>query len=461
LYSPVSNSLRLKTSKEPTPGNPGLKKQPENQNQPRVDEENIMSSSHRPTSQSLRALDCLNFFLADVRGGVGPYLAIYLLSTLHWNPAQIGIVLSVMGVATLVAQTPCGALVDAIRPKRLLVVLSAALVGVSCIGITIFTDKYFIVASQVLNGLVDAVFPPAIAAITLGMVAHKQFAPRIGRNEVFNHAGNVGAALLAGATGYLFGQHWIFYAIALLSAASMVSALCIRKSDIDYLRARAASSSQATDGVSAASILTLFSDKNILVFALAVTLFHFGNAAMLPLSGELLTTGHEKLAAVDMSAAIVAAQMVMVPVAYLAGKFGNSWGRKPVFLIGFGILPIRGLLYTLSHNPYYVVGVQLLDGIGAGIFGVLYVIMVADLTRGTGRYNLALGVIATAQGIGAALSHLVSGYIVKAWGFNAGFLALAAIAGLAFLVFCFMVPETKGWRPSLRAPKAPSQDDST
>jgi len=112
-----------------------------------------------PTSQSLRALDCLNFFLADVRGGVGPYLAIYLLSTLHWNPAQIGVVLSIMGIATLVAQTPCGALVDAIRPKRLLVVLSAALVGASCIGITIFTNKYFILTSQVINGVVDAIFP--------------------------------------------------------------------------------------------------------------------------------------------------------------------------------------------------------------------------------------------------------------------------------------------------------------
>ncbi len=421
-----------------------------------------MSNSHRPSSQSLRALDGLNFFLADVRGGVGPYLAIYLLSTLHWNPAQIGVVLSIMGIATLVAQTPCGALVDAIRPKRLLVVVSASLVGVSCIGITIFTNKYFILTSQVLNGVVDAIFPPAIAAITLGMVTRQKFATRVGRNEVFNHAGNVGAALLAGLTGYYLGQHWIFYAITLLSAASIVSALCIRKTDINYLRARAATSYQETNGVSTASILSLFADKNILAFALAVTLFHFGNAAMLPLSGELLSTGHDKAAPLDMSAAIVAAQMVMVPMAYLAGKYGNSWGRKPVFLIGFAILPIRGLLYTLSHNPYYVVGVQLLDGIGAGIFGVLYVIMVADLTQGSGRYNLALGVIATAQGIGASLSHLVSGYIVKARGFDAGFLALAAIAGLAFLVFCFLVPETKGLKLSIsiRAAAAPHLDDS-
>ncbi|MGA7577168.1 MAG: MFS transporter [Desulfobaccales bacterium] len=397
-----------------------------------------------PSSQSLRALDYLNFFLADVRGGVGPYMAIYLLSTLHWDPKQIGVVLSIMGIATLIAQTPCGALVDAVKPKRLLVVGAASLVGLSCIGITIFSNYYFILTSQLLNGVVDAIFPPAIAAITLGMVAHQNFAPRIGRNEVFNHAGNVGAALLAGITGYFLGQTWIFYSITMLALASMASVLFIRRNDIDYLQARAASPDMITDGVSAVEVRTLFTDRNILVFAVAVTLFHFGNAAMLPLAGELVSKSHEAFAAIAMSACIIAAQLVMVPVAALSGKFGDRWGRKPVFLIGFAVLPLRGLLFTVSSHPFYVVAVQLLDGIGAGIFGVLYVIVVADLTQGTGRYNLALGVIATAQGIGAALSNLVSGYIVNAWGFNAGFLFLAVIAALAFLVYYVLVPETKG-----------------
>jgi MFS family permease len=160
----------------------------------------------------------------------------------------------------------------------------------------------------------------------------------------------------------------------------------------------------------------------------------------------LLSTGQDRLAPVVMSACIIAAQMVMVPVAYWAGIFGNSWGRKPVFLIGFAVLPLRGLLYILSHHPFYIVAVQLLDGIGAGIFGVLFVIVVADLTEGSGRYNLALGAIMTAQGIGAVLSNLVSGYIVNAWGFNAGFLFLAAVAALAFLVYWSLVPETKTLR---------------
>jgi MFS family permease len=196
--------------------------------------------------------------------------------------------------------------------------------------------------------------------------------------------------------------------------------------------------------VVALSIRALFADRKILIFAAAVTLFHFANAAMLPLAGQLLTRDHESFASLNMSACIVAAQLIMIPVAFLSGKYGESWGRKPVFLIGFAILPIRGFLYILSHDPFYIVAVQLLDGIGAGIFGVLSVVVVADLTRGTGRYNLVLGAMATALGIGASLSNVVSGYIVNAWGFNTGFLFLASVAALALTIFGLMMPETKG-----------------
>ena len=201
------------------------------------------------------------------------------------------------------------------------------------------------------------------------------------------------------------------------------------------------------DGVVALSIRALFADRKILVFAVAVTLFHFANAAMLPLAGQLLTRDHEMFASLNMSACIVAAQLIMIPVAFLSGKWGNKWGRKPVFLIGFAILPIRGLLYILSDNPFFIVGVQLLDGIGAGIFGVLSVVVVADLTQGTGRYNLVLGAIATAHSIGASLSNAVSGYIVNAWGFNTGFVFLASVAALAFAIFGLMMPETKALQP--------------
>ncbi len=352
--------------------------------------------------------------------------------------------MSVMGIANLLAATPCGALVDAVKKKRLLIVAGALLMGVGCTFITIFPNFYFINAAQIVTGVVSALFAPAVAAITLGIVGQQMFAIRIGRNEVFNHAGNVATALLAGIVGYLLGQEWIFYLVAIIGGASAVSVLFIRNDDIDYLRSRGGALKITPDGVVALSVRALFADRKILIFAAAVTLFHFANAAMLPLAGQLLTRDHESFASLNMSACIVAAQLIMIPVAFLSGKYGESWGRKPVFLIGFAILPIRGFLYILSQDPFYIVAVQLLDGIGAGIFGVLSVVVIADLTRGTGRYNLVLGAMATATGIGASLSDVVSGYIVNAWGFNTGFLFLASVAALALTIFGLMMPETKG-----------------
>lgn len=402
-----------------------------------------MITDSRPSARTLRALDYLNVFLADVRDGVGPYLAIYLLATQHWDPASIGIAMSAMGIATVVAQTPCGALIDALPQKRLLIGIAALLVGISCVAITVLPTFTFIMTAQALNGIAAAIFPPAVAAITLGIVGPKQFAARMGRNEAFNHAGNVGAAALAGLAGYVLGREWIFYLVAAIAGASMVSVFFLDEKDIDHDVARAAMPNDTGAGSAASGIQALLAHREILIFAICVTLFHFANAAMLPLAGQLLSQDKATGASLYMSACIIAAQLVMIPVAALAGTQADRWGRKPIFLLAFGVLPIRGCLYTLSDDPFFIVAVQLLDGIGAGIFGVLWVTVVADLTKGTGRYNLTLGAVATAQSIGAALSNVVAGYVVSGWGYNAGFLMLAGIAAGALTIFYWAMPETR------------------
>jgi MFS family permease len=397
--------------------------------------------------RSLQALDYLNLFLADVRDGVGPYLAIYLLATHHWDAASIGVAMSVAGIAGVVAQTPAGWLVDTIRQKRLLIIAASILIAIACIATVSSPQFPIVISAQVLIGIAAALFPPAIAAITLGIVGHRFLDRRIGRNETFNHAGNVAAAALAGLLGYTLGREWIFYLVALMAIACVISVLQIRPQDIDYDLARGAapnkdiSENSSTTHVS--GFAALLRDRRLLIFAISVVLFHFANAAMLPLVGQYLSSGKGNSDSLYMSACIIAAQLVMIPVSGLTGRLASRWGHKSIFLVGFAALPIRGLFYTFSNNPYFLVAVQLLDGIGAGIFGVLSVLVVADLTRGTGRFNFVQGAIATATGIGASLSNLFAGIVVKQAGYNAGFLTLAGIAAIALLVFGLFMPETR------------------
>ena len=411
-----------------------------------------VGGSGGPGGRSLLALDALNVFLADVRDGLGPYLAIYLASSRHWDAGKIGTAMAAMGIATVAAQTPAGALIDRVTHKRLLVVLAALVVAAGAVAEVWFPSYGAILAAQVAIGSAAAIFGPAIAAITLGLVGHRLLARQMGRNEAFNHGGNVLAAVLAGAIGDYVAYEGIFYLVAAMSIGSIASTLLIRGSDIDHDRARGGEGNGGGDRPKVAGIGELFRNRRILIFTVAVVLFHFANAAMLPLVGEKLTYGRSTGVARYMSAAIIAAQLVMVPVALASSRFAESWGRKPVFLIGFAVLPIRGLLYTFTTNPYALVGIQLLDGIGAGIFGVVGVLVIADLTRGTGRFNLMQGVLATATGIGAAASNLMTGYIVKAAGFNAGFLTLAAIAAAALAFYGLAMPETLGANAEARAP---------
>lgn len=407
-----------------------------------LSKENPRIASRR---KSLQALDFLNIFLADVRDGVGPYLGIYLLATHHWEPASIGAVMSVSGIAGVVAQTPAGLLVDATTRKRLLIIVAAALIAIACL-MMVFTPKFsMVVTAQILIGIAATIFPPTIAAISLGIVGYPNLDRRMGRNESFNHAGNVIAAVLAGSLGYFLGREWIFYLVAAMAVASAVSSLGIREQDIDNELARGAVGNQpeAESTPKVSGFLMLLRDRRLLIFSVSVVLFHFANAAMLPLVGQYLTVGKTTGASLYMSACIIVAQLVMIPVASLSGRFAGTWGYKNIFLIAFAVLPIRGVLYTFSNNPYFLVSIQILDGIGAGIFGVVSVLLVAYLTKGTGRFNFVQGAIATAVGIGASLSNLMTGFIVQQAGYKAGFLTLAGIATVALLVFALAMPDPK------------------
>ncbi|UPJ50103.1 MFS transporter [Bradyrhizobium sp. 200] len=387
-------------------------------------------------------LDWLNFSLADVRGSLGPYLGVFLLTEQHWDQATSGIVATTAGIVGLVVHGPVGVFIDATRWKRGVVVAGLGVLTASALAIATAPNFPTVLTAQTMMAVAGAGFGPAIAAITLGILGSHSLASRMGRNAAFDHAGNVSIAIIAGAVGWWFSQSAVFFLVPIFSVLAALSVLSIPASAIDHARARGLDGTDPVDGVQPSGLSVLITCKPLLIFATCVALFHFANAAMLPLVGQKLALAHKGEETPLMSACIVAAQMVMLPIALLAGAKADAWGRKPIFLGAFAILPIRGVLYTFSDDRFWLVAVQLLDGVGAGIFGVLTPLVLADLMRGTGRYNVSQGAVATLQGIGASLSNTVAGVIVVKAGYSPAFLTLAGIALAACIVFVIAMPET-------------------
>ncbi|WP_376092557.1 MFS transporter [Roseomonas sp. CCTCC AB2023176] len=413
-----------------------------------------------PGRRVTRALDALNLFLADVRDGLGPYLAIYLLTVRGpsggWDEATIGTVITIAGIVGLLAQTPMGALMDRTRRKRAVVVAAALAVTLSCAALPFISGFAAVAATQSLAAVAGAVFPPAIAAVTLGIVGPRAFARRVGRNEAFNHAGNAASAALAAGTAVLFGPVVVFWIMAALALLSIGAVLAIPAAAIrDDVARGLGDCGAAGDGPSGWQIL--LTCRPLLIFAALMACFHLANAAMLPTVGQKLTrvVGQDYATSL-MAGCIVAAQCVMVPVAMLVGARAEAWGRKPIFLVAFGVLAARGFLYTVSDAPWWLLGVQALDGVGAGIFGALFPVVIADLTRGTGRFNVSQGAVATAQGLGAALSASLAGQVIVHAGYSAAFATLGAVAAVGFVGYLLLMPETRSGatRPQPEGPRA-------
>jgi len=390
------------------------------------------------------SLDAVNFLLADVRGALGPYLNVFLVTEQHWSQTEVGLVTTIAGLLGLAVQAPIGAAIDETRAKRGAIILALVVLGIGAVIIFAWPSFWPVVIANSLMAIVGDVFGPAVAALTLGLYRRKQLARRMGRNSAFDHAGNVAVALVAAAVGYAFSQRAVFLLVPVFAVLAGIAVLSIPAEAINFDRARDLDREPdaAVAATGAAGYRILFKSRPLVIFGLCVMLFHLANAALLPLVGQKLAAAFPDEATAMMSACIVAAQAIMLPIALLVGRTADSWGRKPLFLAGFAILPVRAVLYTFSDSSFWLIGVQLLDGVGAGIFGALTPLVIADIMRGTGRYNLALGAVATMQGIGAALSGLAAGVIVDHFGYSAAFLTLGAAAAVALIVFALGMPET-------------------
>lgn len=397
-----------------------------------------------PASRSIKALSAVNFFLADVRDGLGPFLGVFLIGQ-GWGPDTIGYVLTLGGLAGMLATTPLGALADATNAKRLMVAFCSVLVIVASLAILFVPTVPIVAASQIATGIAGAAIGPAIASLTLGIVGQKGLPHQLGQNEAFNHGGNVFAAAGAGFFAYEFGLTAVFVLMTLMAAGSIVAVFMIRARDIDHAQARGLAHKAGADEREApSSFRVLFKSAPLVILALTLMLFHFGNAAMLPLLGQQVATVFDPNAvdasilmnpAVYTSLTIIIAQFTMIPMALIAAKVAGTRGYFVLFVAALVALPIRALVAALWVSPYAVIPVQMLDGVGAGLLGVSVPGLVARILNGTGHVNAGLGAVMTVQGIGASLSPSLAGYVAANYGFSAAYLVLGGIALAGLLLW--------------------------
>ncbi|EUK18217.1 hypothetical protein COMX_00665 [Commensalibacter papalotli (ex Servin-Garciduenas et al. 2014)] len=375
-------------------------------------------------------LNLLNFFISDVRDGLGPFLAVFLQQN-HWEVDQIGWVMTISGLTGMIITTPISTLADIIHAKRAIIIISALIIILACCLNYYYPFFYVTLSAQILTAIAGAAIPPAINAITLGLVGQKGFDHQLGRNESYNHGGNACSAMMTGIFSYYFGLKAVFALMVIWTILSIITIQFIRPEKIDYKAARGLNETQKDPR----PISDLLKNTHLLVLAITVTLFHLANAAMLPLlSQAMVARGTAGNAGTYTALTIIIAQMTMIPMALLASQMAQTKGYKSIFIFALIALPIRGLLAGMIQHPFILIPVQMLDGIGAGLMGVAVPGLTAKILSGSGRINSGIGIIMTVQGIGASLSPSIAGIIAKHYHYNMAFLALSLIAviGLCF-----------------------------
>ena len=407
---------------------------------------NALGSAVPPSaSASSSGLDGVNFFIAAMSAGFGPYVAAYLADQ-KWTPQEVGFVLSVSALAALLSQLPGGELVDFTRSKRLLIALGSIIVAVSAIIITVRPSVPVVFGGLILQGITGGLLGPAIASISLGIVGQSGLPDRLGRNQRFASIGGLISAGFMGLIAYFLSYRAIFVLVAVLVVPLFVMLARIHPREIHFGRACGAPDHHTIDQPARIKRKALWKNSVLLTFAAGLFLFQLANASILPLVGETLAYQRDRASSLIVSALIILPQIVVAVAAPWVGKEAQSWGRRPLLLIGFVALLARAVLLAFVTNPLFLMGFQLLDGVSGAVVGVLTALVISDVTNGTGRFNLAQGSVGMASGIGAALSTALFGLVAAHFGRTVVFLSIAAVALVAVLVFFFFMPET---RPSV------------
>lgn len=391
------------------------------------------------TGRGLPGLDWLNFFVANFQTGFGPFISVYLTSA-GWTQGAIGAALSAGTIASMASQVPAGALVDAMRSKRLAAGAAIAVISISALSIALWPNFLAITAAEVLHSVASAVLGPAIAAITLVLVAPDAFGERLGRNARYAALGNAVGAGLMGACGYYLTDRAVFLFAATLGVPAVAALRALRGADLSATRGRnKAVPTQPPPG----DQWRFLKDRRLLAFAACAALFQLANAAMLPIAAGMVTKRAGGDAALVIAGCIVGPQIVTAVLSPWVGRAAELWGRRPILLLGFSAVPIRGLLLAWVANPELIIPIQLFDGLSAAAFGVLFPLIVADVTRETGHYTTSLGLIGLAIGAGATMSTTAAELVADHLGSAAAFLSLAGVGMGATVLVWAVMPETR------------------
>jgi MFS family permease len=396
---------------------------------------------HTPAStQSRRGLDWMNFFIADVQTGFGTFVAFYLAQQ-GWSHDRVGIALSVGGIAGVVSQIPGGALTDALTWKRGLTAIGIVMIGAAALLLALAPTFVSVIAAELLHGTTAGIITPAIGAISLGLVGRRAMSLRTGRNYRYAAAGHVLTAGLMGLAGTYVFTGGMFIAAAALCVPALIALAFIRGDEIDYARARNAAGGKRAGDV--AHVLDLAKNHKLVLFTLAVVLFQLADASLLPLIGEDVAATMPNHSSLWMSALIMIPQIVVAVFAPWVGYHSERKGRRPLLLVAFAIEPVRAVLLAVTSGYGFLILVQILNGVSAAVIGVLTVIVITDLTAGTGRFNLAQGTVGALSGLAASVSTLATGYIVAGLGQVAGYLVVAAGAAAATGLLWAFLAESK------------------
>lgn len=401
----------------------------------------MISASGKPVSFRSRAcLNATNFFVAEMGGTVVPFLEAYLREK-NWRYDKIGIPIALAGLGVFLTQTIAGMTIDRTAQRRVLFVATLLGFGV-CYALLPLLPPIEGVINPLLfaSGLVSSFFAPLLSALALGLVGHERLNQAIGENHAWNHAGNIAAAATAMALVNWLSLASVFFATMLTSVAAATCVLLIRERELNEAEATGAVAAP----VSHVSLKSLLRERTVRILLAAAALFNLASAPVMPMAG--LYIKHLGGTNTHIAAVVLVGQAVMVPTALLGGYLCGKWGRKPVFIVGFLSLPLRILLLSMTTDPRLVVALQVLDGVGGGIYGVASVAMCSDITYGKGGFNTLMGMMGTALSIGGMLGPLISGFSEEYLGFQKAFYVYLAISLLAAAVFILGMPETSSSR---------------